>query len=182
MQVTPTPLPGLLVLEPKVFDDERGFFFEGFNQRAFDAAMGQRIQFVQDNHSCSRRGVLRGLHYQRSPHAQGKLVRVVRGSAFDATVDIRKGSATFGRWFGVILDAKNQRQMWIPPGFAHGFLALEDETHVQYKTTAYYARDAERAIAWNDTTIGIAWPALDGAPLLAHRDAVAPPLSLAESF
>jgi len=182
MQVSATPMPDVLILEPKVFADERGFFCESFNQRAFDTIVGQATTFVQDNHSSSRRGVLRGLHYQLPPHAQGKLVRVVRGSAFDVAVDIRKRSTSFGRWFGVILDATNQKQMWIPPGFAHGFLALEDDTHFQYKTTAYYAREAERAIAWNDTTIGIAWPALHGAPLLADKDAEAPSLSVAETF
>jgi dTDP-4-dehydrorhamnose 3,5-epimerase len=182
MQVSATPLPGVLILEPKVFGDERGFFFESFNQRAFEAAVGERVNFVQDNHSCSQRGVLRGLHYQVPPHAQGKLVRVVHGSAFDVAVDIRKGSATFGRWFGATLDATSHRQLWIPPGFAHGFLALEDDTHFLYKATDYYARDCERAIAWNDPAIGIDWPDLDSAPLLANKDAAAPPLSLAETF
>ncbi len=152
-EVTPTALPGVLILEPKVFTDERGFFMESFNQRAFDAAVGQTVTFVQDNHSRSQRGVLRGLHYQLPPHAQGKLVRVVHGSAFDVAVDIRRGSPTFGRWVGVTLDATSHRQMWIPPGFAHGFLALEDDTHFLYKTTDYYARDCERAIAWNDPAI-----------------------------
>ena len=182
MKATATSLPGVLILEPKVFGDERGFFLESFNQRAFDAAVGHSVNFVQDNHSCSERGVLRGLHYQLPPHAQGKLVRVVRGSAFDVAVDIRRGSATFGRWFGVTLDATSQRQLWIPPGFAHGFLALEADTHFLYKTTDYHARDCERAIAWNDATIGIDWPALGGAPLLAAKDAAAPPLALADTF
>ena len=182
MQVAPTPLSGLLILEPKVFADERGFFLESFNQRAFDAAVGHAVTFVQDNHSCSQRGVLRGLHYQVAPRAQGKLVRVVRGSAFDVAVDIRRGSATFGRWAGVTLDATSQRQMWIPAGFAHGFLALEDDTHFLYKTTDYYARDCERAILWNDPAIGIDWPQLGGAPLLAAKDADAPPLAHAEPF
>ena len=182
MQTRATPLPGLLILEPKVFGDERGFFLESFNQRAFDAAVGHSVNFVQDNHSCSERGVLRGLHYQLPPHAQGKLVRVVRGSAFDVAVDVRRGSATFGRWFGVTLDATSQRQLWIPPGFAHGFLALEADTHFLYKTTDYYARDCERAIVWNDATIGIDWPALGGAPLLAAKDAAAPPLAQADTF
>ena len=182
MQVTPTSLPGVLILEPKVFGDERGFFLESFNQRAFDAAVGHSVTFVQDNHSRSQRGVLRGLHYQLPPHAQGKLVRVVRGSAFDVAVDIRQGSATFGRWFGATLDATSHHQMWIPPGFAHGFLALEDETHFLYKTTAYYDRDSERAIAWNDAAIGIDWPVIEGAPLLAAKDAAAPGLADAETF
>ena len=182
MQATPTTLPGVLILEPKVFADERGFFLESFNQRAFDAAVGHAVTFVQDNHSCSQRGVLRGLHYQVAPRAQGKLVRVVRGSAFDVAMDIRRGSATFGRWAGVTLDATSQRQMWIPAGFAHGFLALEDDTHFLYKTTDYYARDCERAILWNDPAIGIDWPQLGGAPLLAAKDAAAPPLAHAEPF
>jgi len=182
MQATATALPGVLILEPKVFADERGFFFESFNQRAFDAALGHGVTFVQDNHSRSQRGVLRGLHYQLPPHAQGKLLRVVRGSAFDVAVDIRKGSATFGRWVGVTLDAKSHRQMWIPPGFAHGFLALEDDTHFLYKTTEYYARDCERTIIWSDPEIGIDWPALDSAPRLTAKDAAAPPLAQAETF
>jgi dTDP-4-dehydrorhamnose 3,5-epimerase len=135
MQITPTALPGVLILEPRVFADERGFFLESFNQHAFEAAIGLSVSFVQDNHSCSQRGVLRGLHYQLPPHAQGKLVRVVRGSVFDVAVDIRRGSPTFGRWVGTTLDARSQRQMWIPPGFAHGFLALEDDTHFLYKTS-----------------------------------------------
>ena len=182
MKATATSLPGLLLLEPKVFGDERGFFLESFNQRAFDAAVGHSVNFVQDNHSCSERGVLRGLHYQLPPHAQGKLVRVVRGSAFDVAVDVRRGSATFGRWFGVTLDATSQRQLWIPPGFAHGFLALEADTHFLYKTTDYYSRDCERAIAWNDAAIGIDWPDLGGAPLLATKDAAAPLLAQADTF
>jgi dTDP-4-dehydrorhamnose 3,5-epimerase len=182
MVVKPTPLPGVLVLEPKRFGDERGFFMESFNQQAFDAAVGSRIEFVQDNHSASQRGVLRGLHYQTPPHAQGKLVRVVRGSAFDVALDIRRGSETFGRWFGLTLDAKDHRQLWIPPGFAHGFLALEDDTHFLYKTTDFYAKDCERAIAWNDPAVGIQWPALGMAPLLAPKDAAAPPLAAADLF
>ena len=182
MRVTPTPLPGVLLLEPAVFADERGFFFESFNQRTFNDAVGHAVNFEQDNHSCSQRGVLRGLHYQLPPHAQGKLVRVVRGSAFDVAVDLRSGSATFGRWYGAVLDATNQRQLWVPSGFAHGFLALEDETHFLYKTTDHYARDCERAIVWNDPSIGIEWPALGMAPLLANKDATAPGLSHTETF
>jgi dTDP-4-dehydrorhamnose 3,5-epimerase len=182
MQVTPTALAGVLILEPKVFADERGYFMESFNLRAFDAAVGHAVTFVQDNHSRSQRGVLRGLHYQTPPHAQGKLMRVVRGSAFDVAVDIRKGSATFGRWVGVTLDAVNQCQMWIPPGFAHGFLALEADTDFLYKTTDYYAQDCERAIAWNDPSIGIEWPDLGCAPLLAAKDAAALALGQAETF
>jgi len=182
MQATPTALPGVLILEPKVFADDRGFFMESFNQRVFEAAVGESVVFVQDNHSCSQRGVLRGLHYQLPPHAQGKLVRVVRGSAFDVAVDIRRGSPSFGRWAGAVLDAQGLRQLWIPPGFAHGFLALEDDTHFLYKTTDYYARDCERAIAWNDPSIAIDWPAIDMAPLLAAKDAAAPNLTEADTF
>jgi dTDP-4-dehydrorhamnose 3,5-epimerase len=182
MQVTATAVPGVLMLEPRVFGDDRGYFFESFNQRAFDAAAGKHVEFVQDNHSRSSRGVLRGLHYQLDPRAQGKLVRVVRGSAFDVAVDIRRGSAHFGRWVGATLDAKSQRQLWIPPGFAHGFLALEDDTHFLYKTTDYYAKDCERAILWNDPDIGIVWPDLGMTPLLASKDAAAPLLAQAETF
>jgi dTDP-4-dehydrorhamnose 3,5-epimerase len=182
MHVTPTPLPGVLIIEPKVFGDDRGFFFESFNQRAFDAAVGTHIEFVQDNHSRSVRGVLRGLHYQLDPHAQGKLVRVVQGSAFDVAVDIRRSSSTFGRWFGLTLDGKSSRQLWIPPGFAHGFLALEDDTHFLYKTTDYYAKDCERAIIWNDETLRIDWPDLGMSPLLAAKDAAAPAFAQADTF
>jgi dTDP-4-dehydrorhamnose 3,5-epimerase len=180
VKVTPTALPEVLILEPKVFADERGFFLESFNQRAFDAALGRHVEFVQDNHSCSARGVLRGLHYQLPPHAQGKLVRVARGSAFDVAVDIRRVSPTFGRWVGVTLDARDHKQMWIPPGFAHGFLALEDDTHFLYKTTDFYARECERAIRWDDPAIGIEWPELGIAPVLAPKDAQAPNLSAAQ--
>lgn len=182
MKVLPTALPGVLILEPAVFRDERGFFLESFNQRSFDQAVGRPVQFVQDNHSCSRRGVLRGLHYQVAPHAQGKLVRVVRGSAFDVAVDLRRDSPTFARWVGVTLDAQEQRQLWIPAGFAHGFLALEDDTHFLYKTTDFYARECERAIAWNDPTIAIDWPQPAATPLLAEKDAMAPPMARAELF
>jgi dTDP-4-dehydrorhamnose 3,5-epimerase len=182
MQVTPTTLAGVLLLAPKVFTDARGHFLESFNQRGFESAVGHTVNFVQDNHSCSQRGVLRGLHYQLPPHTQGKLVRVVRGSAFDVAVDIRKGSPTFGRWVGAMLDATSHRQMWIPPGFAHGFLALEDDTHFLYKTTDYYAKECERAIMWNDPAIGIDWPNLGSPPLLAAKDAVAPSLAQAQTF
>jgi dTDP-4-dehydrorhamnose 3,5-epimerase len=182
MQVTPTPLPGVLILEPEVFGDDRGFFLESFNQRAFDAAVGSHVEFVQDNHSGSMRGVLRGLHYQLDPHAQGKLVRVVQGRAFDVAVDIRRSSPTFGRWFGLTLDSKGAKQLWIPPGFAHGFLALEDDTHFLYKTTDYYAKDCERAIMWNDETLRIDWPDLGMSPLLAPKDAAAPTFMQADHF
>ena len=182
MNAMPSALPGVLLLEPKVFADERGFFMESFNQHAFETAVGQAVTFVQDNHSRSQRGVLRGLHYQLPPHAQGKLVRVVHGSAFDVAVDIRRGSPTFGRWASATLDASSHRQMWIPPGFAHGFLALEDDTHFLYKTTDYYASDCERAIAWNDPAIAIDWPDLGGPPLLAAKDTAAPCLAKADTF
>ena len=182
MKVTPTALPEVLIVEPKVFGDERGFFMESYNQRAFDAAVGRHVEFVQDNHSCSARGVLRGLHYQLPPHAQGKLVRVVRGSAFDVAVDIRRSSPTFGRWVGLTLDAKDHKQIWIPPGYAHGFLALEDDTHFLYKTTDFYARECERSIVWSDPAIGIVWPDASRAPMVATKDAAAPPLASAETF
>jgi dTDP-4-dehydrorhamnose 3,5-epimerase len=182
MQATPTQLSGVLLLEPKVFGDDRGFFMESFNQRAFDASVGQHVEFVQDNHSRSQKGVLRGLHYQLPPHAQGKLVRVVKGSAFDVAVDIRRGSPTFGRWTGLRLDAVKHQQLWIPAGFAHGFMALEDDTHFLYKTTDFYAKDCERAILWNDAAIGIEWPDVGAAPQLAAKDAQACALSAADLF
>jgi dTDP-4-dehydrorhamnose 3,5-epimerase len=182
MKVTTTALPGVLVLEPMVFRDERGLFFESFNQRAFDEAIGRHVEFVQDNHSCSRRGVLRGLHYQLPPHAQGKLVRVARGSAFDVVVDIRRDSPTFRRWRGMTLDAESQRQLWIPAGFAHGFMALQDDTVLLYKTTDFHAKDHERSISWNDPDVAIDWPDVGAAPLLAAKDAAAPALAQAELF
>jgi dTDP-4-dehydrorhamnose 3,5-epimerase len=182
MKVTPTALPGVLLLEPAVFRDERGLFLESFNQRVFDEAVGQHVEFVQDNHSCSKRGVLRGLHYQLPPHAQGKLVRVVRGSAFDVVVDIRRGSPTFCRWLGMTLDAEVQRQLWIPTGFAHGFMALQDDTVFLYKTTDFYAKECERSIIWSDPDVAIDWPDVGAAPLLAAKDAAAPVLAQAELF
>ncbi|OBS31932.1 dTDP-4-dehydrorhamnose 3,5-epimerase [Tepidimonas fonticaldi] len=169
--VTPTAIPGVLILEPKVFGDARGFFFESFHQRDFEQATGlSGIAFVQDNHSRSRRGVLRGLHYQLPPHAQGKLVRVARGAVFDVAVDIRRGSPTFGRWVGVELSESNHRQLWIPPGLAHGFLTLTDSADFLYKATDYYAPESERCIRWDDPTIGIEWPSLGMAPLLSAKD------------
>ena len=177
MQVTPTRIAGLLVLQPKVFGDERGFFLESFSQKAFDAAVGAATHFVQDNHSRSSRGVLRGLHYQLDPHAQGKLVRVTQGAVFDVAVDIRRGSATFGQWVGVELSATNQRQLWLPPGMAHGFLVTSGSADFLYKATAYYAPEAERGIRWNDPAIGVEWPAFDTAPLLSAKDAAAPLLA-----
>jgi dTDP-4-dehydrorhamnose 3,5-epimerase len=174
MKVTATTLPEVLVLEPKVFGDERGFFLESFNQRAFDAAVGYPISFVQDNHSRSARGVLRGLHYQLPPHAQGKLVRVTAGRVFDVAVDMRAGSPRLGHWAGTELSGENHRQLWIPPGFAHGFLVLSDSADFLYKTTDYYAPQAEGAVRWDDPTLGIAWPDSGLAPVLSVKDATAP--------
>ncbi len=163
MKLTPTDIPGVVIVEPAVFSDERGWFMETFNEPRFHAELAKLglpapRPFVQDNHSCSRAGVLRGLHFQVPPHPQGKLVRVTQGAAWDVAVDIRRNSTTFGRWVGVELSAANRRQLWIPEGLAHGFLALQDDTHFLYKTTDVYAKDCERAIAWNDPTLSIAWP------------------------
>src|SRR5882762_4545752 len=168
MQVTPTLLPDVLLIEPRVFGDERGFFYESWNRRAF-AAAGIAAEFLQDNHSRSRRGVLRGLHYQVE-HAQGKLVRVVAGEVFDVAVDLRRSSPTFGRWVGERLSAANKLVMWVPEGFAHGFLVLSESAEFLYKTTDYYAPEHERTLLWNDPALGIAWP-LAGAPILKPRDA-----------
>ena len=180
MKVTPTTLPGLLVLEPKVFGDSRGFFMESFNARTFRELTGLDVDFVQDNHSRSGKGVLRGLHYQIQ-QAQGKLVRVVRGSVFDVAVDLRRGSPTFGQWEGVELSEENQRQLWIPPGFAHGFLVTSDSADFLYKTTDYYAPEHERSLLWNDPAVGVAWP-LEGAPLLSAKDVAGKPLAECETF
>jgi len=180
MNVITTPLEGLLVLEPRVFGDERGFFYESYNARQFAEATGVTATFVQDNHSRSRRGVLRGLHYQIQ-QPQGKLVRVTAGAVFDVAVDIRRGSPTFGRWYGAELSAENMRQMWIPPGFAHGFVVTSEHAEFLYKTTDYWAPEHERAILWNDPAIGIDWPqALT--PTLSHKDQAALPLAAAEVF
>lgn len=178
MQATRLSIPDVVLIEPKVFGDARGFFFESFNQRAFNEATGTDHQFVQDNHSRSSKGVLRGLHYQIQ-QPQGKLVRVVQGAVFDVAVDVRRSSPTFGQWVGVELSAENHRQLWVPPGFAHGFLVLSDSADFLYKTTDYYAPQYERAIAWNDARIGIVWPAThDGAsPLLSAKDGAAPLLA-----
>lgn len=170
MKVTSLDIPQVLLIEPKVFGDERGFFYESFNQKNFNDATGLDVQFVQDNHSKSAKNVLRGLHYQLSPKAQGKLVRVVAGEVFDVAVDIRQGSPTFGTWVGQRLSAENKRQMWIPPGFAHGFLVLSETAEFLYKTTDYYAPEYERSILWNDPDLAIAWP-LSGEPVLAAKDA-----------
>lgn len=170
MKAIPTSIPEVMVFEPRVFGDERGFFFESFNRRAFEEAAGTPADFVQDNHSRSIRGVLRGLHYQLPPKAQGKLVRVVQGEVFDVAVDIRRGSRTFGRWVSAILSAENRRQLWIPPGFAHGFLTLSDAAEFLYKTTDYYSPAHERCILWSDSDLAIAWP-LHGAPIVSAKDA-----------
>jgi dTDP-4-dehydrorhamnose 3,5-epimerase len=169
LQVTPTAIPDMLVIEPKVFGDDRGFFFESFNARAFAEATGIQCDFVQDNHSKSSRNVLRGLHYQIQ-QTQGKLVRVTQGEVWDVGVDLRKSSPTFGQWVGLILSAENKKQAWIPEGFAHGFLVLSETAEFLYKTTDYYAPQHERTLLWNDPTLGIDWP-LQGEPRLAAKDA-----------
>jgi dTDP-4-dehydrorhamnose 3,5-epimerase len=181
MQVIPTAIPDVLIIEPKVFGDARGFFFESFNERSFFGATGLALSFVQDNHSRSAKGVLRGLHYQLQK-SQGKLVRVVRGSVFDVAVDVRKSSPTFGRWVGVELSESNYRQLWVPPGFAHGFLVISESADFLYKTTDYYAPEHERCIAWNDPAIGIEWPLGSMAPQLSAKDQQGLPLTQAEVF
>jgi dTDP-4-dehydrorhamnose 3,5-epimerase len=180
MNVVRTDLPEVLLLEPKVFGDERGFFFESFNRRIFEEATGVRSDFVQDNHSRSRRGVLRGLHYQvRQP--QGKLVRVTEGEVYDVAVDLRRSSATFGKWTGASLSAANKRMLWVPAGFAHGFLVVSESADFLYKTTDYYAPEHERCVIWNDPDIGIRWP-LEGQPILAPKDQAGKPLKETETF
>jgi dTDP-4-dehydrorhamnose 3,5-epimerase len=170
MQVRRTSLPDVAVVEPRVFGDARGFFLESFNRRRLEDALGRTLEFVQDNHSLSARGVLRGLHYQL-PNPQGKLVRVVRGEVFDVAVDLRRGSATFGRWAGEVLSADNKRQIWIPEGFAHGFLVLSEEAEVLYKTTDYWCPEHERCIRWDDPDLDIAWPIGASAPVVSPKDA-----------
>jgi dTDP-4-dehydrorhamnose 3,5-epimerase len=180
MIVTPTTIPDVIVLEPKVFGDERGFFFESFNSRSFAEATGVQKQFVQDNHSRSSKNVLRGLHYQiQKP--QGKLVRVVEGEVFDVAVDMRRSSPTFGQWVGAHLSADNKKQMWVPEGFAHGFLVLSDVAQFLYKTTDFYAPEHEKSVLWDDPAIGIEWP-LDGKPTLASKDEAAARFNEAEHF
>jgi len=173
MKVTPTRIADVLIIEPKVFGDERGFFLESFNQRAFNEALGREIIFVQDSHSRSVKNVVRGLHWQVGPKAQGKLVRVVYGEVFDVAVDLRDGSATYGQWVGEVLTAENRKQLWIPPGFAHGFLTLSESAEFLYKTTEYYSPEHECSLRWNDPTIAIAWP-VTGDVLLSPKDSVAP--------
>ena len=184
MKVTATRIPEVLLIEPRVFGDARGFFFESFNLKVFSAALGAAVEFVQDNHSRSARGVLRGLHYQIQ-QAQGKLVRVVRGAVFDVAVDMRRHSPRFGHWVGVELSEQNHRQLWLPEGFAHGFLVLSDQADFVYKTTDYYAAPHERAVRWDDPAIGIAWPLAEAgipAPTLSDKDRAAPPLAQADCF
>ncbi|MBC6627141.1 dTDP-4-dehydrorhamnose 3,5-epimerase [Pseudomonas sp.] len=185
MNVIETKIKDLLIFEPRVFADDRGWFMESFNQQVFEKALADRgleiPNFVQDNHSFSKKGVLRGLHYQLNPHAQGKLVRVVQGRAWDVAVDIRKDSETFGQWVGVELSDENHKQFWIPAGFAHGFIALEDNTQFLYKTTDYYSKECERSIVWNDPTIAIEWPTLDLPNLLlTEKDKMAKGLNEVE--
>jgi dTDP-4-dehydrorhamnose 3,5-epimerase len=181
LNVVGTEIPDVLIIEPKVFGDSRGFFFESFNQKAFAEATGVDLTFVQDNHSRSSKGVLRGLHYQLE-QPQGKLVRVVQGAAFDVAVDIRKNSPTFGKWVGVELTEDNHRQLWVPPGLAHGFLVLTETVDFLYKTTDYYAPQHERCIAWNDEEIGIKWPELNCQPILSGKDQKGVALAHADLF
>ncbi len=180
MVVTPTEIPDVLIVEPTVHGDDRGFFYESFNQKTWENATGLRTVFVQDNHSRSVRNVLRGLHYQIA-RPQGKLVRATVGEVFDVAVDLRRKSPTFGRWVGTTLSAGNKRQFWVPEGFAHGFVVLSDVAEFQYKATDYYHPESERVILWNDPDLGIDWP-FDGNPILAKRDAAAPPFREAETF
>ena len=180
MNVIQTAIPDVLIIEPKVFGDARGFFYESFNGRAFDEAVGRHVEFVQDNHSRSSKGVLRGLHYQIQ-QPQGKLVRVARGAVFDVAVDVRKSSPTFGKWVGVELSEDNHRQLWVPPGFAHGFLVLSEAADFLYKTTDYYAPEFERCIRWDDPELAITWP-LSDVPQLSAKDAAGQRLQTAEVF
>jgi dTDP-4-dehydrorhamnose 3,5-epimerase len=180
MKAAPLAIPDVMLIEPKVSGDDRGFFFESFNQAQFDAAVGRKVTFVQDNHSRSGKNVLRGLHYQIQ-QPQGKLVRVVQGEVFDVAVDIRRSSSTFGKWVGEILSAENKRQLWVPEGFAHGFVVLSDTAEFLYKTTDYYAPAFERCIAWNDERLAIDWP-IDGVPVLSGKDAQGAAFNAAEVF
>jgi dTDP-4-dehydrorhamnose 3,5-epimerase len=179
MEAVSLAIPEVLLLTPRVFGDHRGFFFESFNAARFNALVGHEVTFVQDNHSRSSRGVLRGLHYQLPPHAQGKLVRVVQGEVFDVAVDIRRDSPSFGQWVGATLSADNKQQLWIPPGFAHGFVTLSEHAEFLYKTTDYYAPECERSIRYDDPALGIDWQ-FDGTPLLAGKDQNAPLLAAAD--
>ena len=181
MKATALTIPDVLLLERRVFEDERGFFYESYNQKAFDEAVGHPVAFVQDNHSRSVKGTLRGLHYQLPPHPQGKLVRVTLGEVFDVAADICKGSPTFGQWVGETLSADNRGQLWIPPGFAHGFVVTSDVAVFQYKCTDFYAPGCERSIRWDDADLGIDWP-FDGGPLISTKDAQAALFCNAEVF
>lgn len=181
MKIIPSAIADVLVIEPKVYRDTRGFFFESFNRKAFGDATGLDVNFVQDNHSRSAQGVLRGLHYQIE-QPQGKLVRVVRGAVFDVAVDLRKTSTTFGQWVGAKLSEENMRQMWVPPGFAHGFLTLSDSADFLYKTTDYYAPEFERCVAWDDPTLAIEWPLDGNLPIVSIKDRIGMSLMNAEVF
>ena len=181
MQATRLSIPEVILFTPKVFGDERGFFFESYNQQVFENLTGLKRNFVQNNHSKSQQGVLRGLHYQLPPKTQGKLVRVTQGEVFDVVVDIRKSSATFGKWVGALLSAENKQQLWVPEGFAHGFVTLTETAEFLYQTTDYYAPELERSIAWNDPAIGIEWP-ITAAPLLSGKDQLGVVLADAEVF
>ncbi|MDO8262470.1 MAG: dTDP-4-dehydrorhamnose 3,5-epimerase [Gallionella sp.] len=180
MKFTPLIIPDVILFEPKVYGDDRGFFFESFNQRQFEEAVGKKVNFVQDNHSRSAKNVLRGLHYQ-TQQPQGKLVRVVQGEVFDVAVDIRKDSPTFGKWVGEILSSENKKQIWIPEGFAHGFVALSDTAEFLYKTTDYWAPAFERCIRWDDPEIGITWP-IEALPLVSGKDKIGTGIASAEVF
>lgn len=180
MKITPTAIPDVLIIEPTVYGDDRGFFFESFNQTKFEQAIGRKVNFVQDNHSKSAKSVLRGLHYQIQ-QPQGKLVRVVSGEVFDVAVDLRKSSPTFGKWVGEILSADNTKQLWVPEGFAHGFVVLSESAEFLYKTTDYYAPEYERSIVWNDPTLAIEWPIQD-LPILSSKDQQARLIAAAEHF
>ena len=182
MKFTSLSIPDVVLIEPKVFGDSRGFFLESFKQDLFNEATGTNYEFIQDNHSRSSKGVLRGLHYQLPPYAQGKLVRVITGAVFDVAVDIRRSSPTFGKWVGAELTAENHKQLWIPPGFAHGFVVLSDTADFVYKTTAYYAPQTDRGVLWNDAEIGIDWPQLDIPFSLSDKDQKQPVLAAAEVF
>ena len=182
MKIIDTKIPDVKIIEPKVFGDERGFFFESFNQRQFEAAVGYSVKFVQDNHSKSSKGVLRGLHYQLPPYAQGKLVRCVVGEVFDVAVDIRKSSPTFGQWVGIHLSAENKRQLWIPQGFAHGFVTLSDVAEFLYKTTDYYNVSSDRGIKWDDEQLAVAWPIEKLTITLSEKDKNQPFFENAEYF
>jgi dTDP-4-dehydrorhamnose 3,5-epimerase len=182
MKISRTALASLLIVEPAVFGDDRGFFSESWNHREFSAAVGSDVNFVQDNHSRSMKGVVRGLHYQLPPAPQGKLVRAATGRLFDVAVDIRRSSSTFGEWFGVVLSADNHRQLWIPPGFAHGFQVLSESVDLLYKTTGYYSPEHDRSIRWNDHDISIDWPGGSADALLSDKDLSAPFLADADTF